>query len=102
MKTAAKPVIKPTTIRLEDSLKTEASRLCESMGMSYNTYVVMATRQLVNQRRIPFEIVAGDYIPNEETRRAMIAAEAKALGLIPDDSPIFNNPDDLMTYLEAD
>ncbi|MEG0017069.1 MAG: hypothetical protein RR747_10920, partial [Gordonibacter sp.] len=62
--------------------------------------VVMATHQLVNQRRIPFEVVPAMETPNEETRRALVAAEAKELGLIPDDSAYFNDIDELMAFLD--
>ncbi|MEG2533614.1 MAG: hypothetical protein RSB04_11445 [Gordonibacter sp.] len=60
----------------------------------------MATHQLVNQRRIPFEVVPAMETPNEETRRALVAAEAKELGLIPDDSAYFNDIDELMAFLD--
>ena len=53
MATAAKP----TTIRVDENLKAQANEILGSVGLSYNTYVVMATHQLVNQCRIPFEIV---------------------------------------------
>lgn len=62
--------------------------------------VVMATHQLVNQRRISFEVVPAMETPNEETRRALVAAEAKELGLIPDDSAYFNDIDELMAFLD--
>lgn len=102
MAVAEKQKSKPTTVRLDEGLKRQAVDICESMGMSYNTYVVMATRQLVNQRRIPFEVVATPAVLTEQTRRAMVAAEAKALGLIPDDSPSFSDVDSVMAYLDVE
>lgn len=92
--------IKPTTIRVNENLKAQANEILDSIGLSYNSFVVMATHQLVNQRRIPFEIVPAMETPNEETRRALIAAEAKELGLIPDDSICFSNVNELMSYLD--
>ena len=56
----------------------------------------------MNQRRIPFEIVPAVGIPNEETRRALVAAEAKELGLISDDAPAFADVDGLMAFLEEE
>lgn len=93
---------KPTTIRIEDDLKNQAVSILDSIGLSFNAYVQLATRQLVNQRRIPFELLAATEIPNEETYRALVAAEARALGLIPDDSPAFADADGLMEFLEGD
>lgn len=94
--------VKPTTIRVDDNLKAQANEILGSVGLSYNTYVVMATHQLVNQRRIPFEIIPASEIPNEETRRALVAAEAKELGLIVDDAPAFDDVDKLMAFLEEE
>ena len=45
-----------TTIRMDDDLKTQVNALLDSMGLSFNTFVNMASIQLVSQRRIPFEI----------------------------------------------
>lgn len=70
--------------------------------VGYNNYVVMATHQLVNQRSIPFEIVMAAETPNEETRLALVAAEAKELGLISDDAPAFDNVDELMAFLDEE
>lgn len=50
----------------------------------------------------PFEIVPAGGVPNEETRRALVAAEAKELGLIPDDAPAFDDIDGLVAFLEKE
>lgn len=89
-----------TTLRFDESDKAAASSLLESMGISFNGYLTMSVKQLINQRRIPFEIVPASYEPTEETRLAMLQAEAKAAGLIPDDDPRFDNVDDFMKSLE--
>lgn len=92
----------PTTIRLDDDLKEELIKDLEPMGLSINSYFNMAARQLVIQKKIPFEILAEQEEPNLATRRALIEAEAKELGIIPDDSPRFKNVDDLMKSLDED
>ena len=84
--------VKPTTVRVDENLKAQANEILGSVGLSYNTYVVMATHQLVNQRRIPFEIVPAGGVPNEE----------KELGLIPDDAPAFDDIDGLVAFLEEE
>lgn len=50
----------------------------------------------------PFDITTAGETPNEETRRALAAAEAKERGLILDDAPAFDNVDKLMTFLEKE
>ena len=79
--------VKPTTVRIEEGLK---------------EHLNLAVRQLVNQRKIPFEIVGRPEVPNEVTRRAMVIAEAHELGILPDDSSSFDNVDDLMSFLDED
>ncbi len=56
--------VKPTTIRINEDLKREAVAIFDSIDLSYNSYVMLATRQLVNQlcdsndRRRPFGLRA--------------------------------------------
>ena len=90
------------TIRLDDALKAQATDMLDSIGLRLNAYVNLAIRQLVNQRQIPFSIVAAPEIPNEETRRAMVLAEAKELGIVVDEDPAFSDVDLLMASLEED
>lgn len=91
----------PTTIRLDDDLRKELDVRLERAGISLNTYMTMATKQFVIQNRIPFDVITPEKSePNEVTRRAMVLAEAKELGLIPDDSPVFTDVDKMMNYLD--
>lgn len=91
-----------TTIRLDDNLKKELQKDLDAAGITMNAYFVMAAKQLVLQKKIPFEILTEPEVPNDTTRKAMISAEAKDEGIIPDDSPSFNNADDLMKSLDED
>lgn len=91
-----------TTIRLDDDLKKELQKDLDAAGISMNAYFVMAAKQLVLQKKIPFEILTEPEVPNDTTRKAMLLAEAKDEELIPDDSPSFNNVDDLMKSLDKD
>lgn len=69
------------------------AKYLEPMGLSINNYFNMAARQLVIQK-IPFEILAEQEDSNLTTRRALIEAKAKDLGIIPDGSPHFKNVDE--------
>ena len=90
-----------TTVRVDEQLKTEATRILDSIGLSFNSYLNLALKQLVNQRRVPFELVCGCDVPNSETRLAMLRAEAMEAGLIPDDAVTFDSAEDAIAYLEA-
>lgn len=97
----ATSVMKPTTVRFDEGLKADATDILDSIGLSLNSYLTLALRQLVNQRRVPFDLVPAPEVPNEETRRAMILADAKEMGLIKDDAATFDNMGDALSYLEA-
>lgn len=43
-------------IRLDENLKNEFSRVCDSMGMSMSTAFNVFAKAVVNDRKIPFEI----------------------------------------------
>ena len=45
-------------IRIDDSLKEQADRLFEKLGMNMSTAINVFIRQTVRQRRIPFAIAA--------------------------------------------
>ena len=90
-----------TTITLDEDVKRETTEILNSIGMTLSGYFNLAARQLCIKRRVPFEIEAPDPLPNEETRRAMIAAEARELGLIPDDTPKFTDADELVAFLDG-
>ena len=74
--------VKPTTVRIEEGLKEQATQFLDSVGLSLNSYLNLAVRQLVNQRKIPFEIVGRAEVPNE--------------------SLSFNNADELMSFLDEE
>ena len=46
----------PTTIRLDDKLKKELNKELKSMGLSINGYFNLAARQLIIQKKVPFEV----------------------------------------------
>ncbi|GBG93820.1 DNA-damage-inducible protein J [Ligilactobacillus salitolerans] len=90
-----------TTIRLDDELKDKLIKELSATGLSINAYFNMAARQLILQKKIPFEILTEADEPTEETRRALVAAEAKKLGIIPDDVPEFDNTKALKNFLDS-
>ena len=57
-------------VRMDSALKQETEAALKSMGLSMSTAIHLFCRQVVNQGRIPFEIVASN-LPNAATRKAM-------------------------------
>ena len=64
--------VKPTTVRIEEGLKEQATEFLDSVGLSLNSYLNLAVRQLVNQRKIPFEIVGRAEVPNDISSSALL------------------------------
>ena len=87
------------TIRMNDDLKARVNQTLDAIGMNFNTYVTMASIQLVNQQRLPFDTSVRAAEPNEQTKRAMLEAEAKERGILPDDAGTFNSAHDAITWL---
>ena len=46
-----------TTINIDDTTKKEAQELLKDMGMNLSTAVNIFLRQVINEQRIPVEIV---------------------------------------------
>ncbi|CAM3124345.1 type II toxin-antitoxin system RelB/DinJ family antitoxin [Lactiplantibacillus plajomi] len=90
----------PTTVRLDDDLKKQLTKQLKSMGLSINGYFNLAARQLVIQKKVPFEVLSESDVPTEATKKAIVTAQAKELGILPDDAPTFNSVDELKTYLD--
>lgn len=93
---------KPTTIRIDETDKRLATEILDSLGITFNSYINMAVKQLINKRKVPFELAAPKEVPNSETRMALAIAEAKELGIIEDDSPTFSDANAALAYLNGD
>ncbi len=57
-------------VRIDAALKQEAEAALKSMGLSMSTAIHLFCKQVVNQGRIPFEIVTPSH-PNATTRKAL-------------------------------
>lgn len=58
-----------TTFRMEDSVKENLRELLDELGMDMSTYFVLAAKQAIRERGIPFKVTLD--IPNAETVQAM-------------------------------
>lgn len=57
-------------VRIDPLLKKETEAALKSMGLSMSTAIHLFCRQVVNQGRIPFDIVV-PYTPNAETKKVL-------------------------------
>lgn len=60
-------------IRMDAELKKETEKALKSMGLTMSTAITLFCRQVINQGRIPFDIVMPQHSENfnKETRKAM-------------------------------
>ena len=81
------------SVKMDENVKAKVCAMLEGMGMTFGGFVNMAARQLLIQGKLPFEVMAAPTqdVPTEQTRRALIEAEAKSVGLIPDDAVTFED-----------
>lgn len=56
--------------RVDDMLKMESEMMLKSMGLTISGAINIFLQQVVNQRKLPFEVVASE-VPNAETIKAM-------------------------------
>ena len=84
------------SIRIDPTLKSEATSILSQMGMTLSGAVNMFLSQLVRERALPFTPYLD--VPNEETLRAM--QEADRIAADPN-WPRYTNLEDLWSDLEA-
>lgn len=58
-----------TTVRLDDELKKAVTLRLDALGLNFNTFVVMAAKQLVAQNKLPFST----QVPLNETDDEQLA-----------------------------
>ncbi|MCO7126515.1 type II toxin-antitoxin system RelB/DinJ family antitoxin [Sporolactobacillus shoreicorticis] len=56
---------KNVQVRLDEKLKDEANKVFDEMGLSMTSAITLFIKQVVTQRRIPFEIVADPFYSEE-------------------------------------
>ena len=89
------------TLRMDDTLKHQVDSISHDLGLTTTAVFNVMAKRFVAERGFPLEVRLDDEAkPTETTRKAMVAAEARELGLIPDDSPTFTNASDLINYLD--
>jgi DNA-damage-inducible protein J len=84
-----------TTVRLENDLKENFTKVCENMGLSISTAITIFAKTVVRERRIPFEIATSDDF-NIVTMSVISDIEAGR------NVKRFNTPDELFAELEED
>jgi len=90
-----------TTIRIDKGLKNQAQEKLEALGLNFNTFVIMATKQLVAQNRIPFDLEVPEIIPRK-TQEALDRSLSWANNPIDPEEKSFRSVDYLFEALDAE
>ena len=56
------------TARMDPALKSEAEMLLDDMGLNFSVWITMATKALVNEKKIPFEVKASPFYSDENMK----------------------------------
>lgn len=79
----------------------EVKKILNELGLDVSTSIKIYFKQIIKQKGIPFSLTTNNSdTPTEETKKALLLAEAKDMGLIEDNTPGFTNNKDLMNYMK--
>lgn len=56
------------TARMDPTLKKEAESLLDDMGLNFSVWITLATKALVNEQKIPFEIKASPFYSTQNRK----------------------------------
>lgn len=56
------------TARMDPTLKKEAESLLDDMGLNFSVWITLATKALVNEQKIPFEIKASPFYSKQNRK----------------------------------
>jgi addiction module RelB/DinJ family antitoxin len=76
-----------TSVRMDSELKKLVNLTLKQLGLNFNTFVVMASKQLVLQNALPFEVKGSD------AGVQYLTDVAKSYGLLPDDATPLTHED---------
>jgi len=66
---------KAITVRVEQTVKEQAERMLDDMGINMTTYIVSSLKALVREKKIPFELVTTQYLADRYILEKLAEAE---------------------------
>jgi len=69
---------KAITVRVEQTVKEQAERMLDDMGINMTTYIVSSLKALVREKKIPFELVTTQYLTDRIILEKLAEAEKEA------------------------
>ena len=69
---------KAITVRVDQTVKEQAERMLDDMGINMTTYIVSCLKALIREKKIPFELVTTQYLADKLIIEKLIEAEKEA------------------------
>ena len=69
---------KAITVRVEQTIKEQAEKMLDGMGINMTTYIVSSLEALLREKRIPFELDTTQCMANQVVLEKLIEAETEA------------------------
>ena len=66
---------KAITVRVDGITKEQAERMLDEMGINMTTYIASSLKALVRERRVPFNMVTGEYLADQIILSKLAEAE---------------------------
>ena len=57
------------SVRMDDTLKKEFDSVCNDLGLSMTTAIIMLAKKMTREKRIPFEVSVDPFYSNENMKR---------------------------------
>ena len=69
---------KAITIRVDQTVKEQAERMLDDMGINMTTYIVSSLKALIREKKIPFELVTTQFLADRMILDKLVEAEKEA------------------------
>ena len=69
---------KAITIRVDDSVKEQADRMLDDIGINMTTYIVSSLKALIREQKVPFSMVTTQLLTEQMALASLLEAEKEA------------------------
>ncbi|MCL2579550.1 MAG: type II toxin-antitoxin system RelB/DinJ family antitoxin [Oscillospiraceae bacterium] len=70
--------MKAITVRVDESIKEEADKMLEDIGLNMTTFITSSLKALVREKKVPFALVTKDYLSDQIILKKLAEAEKEA------------------------
>ncbi|MCL1843151.1 MAG: type II toxin-antitoxin system RelB/DinJ family antitoxin [Defluviitaleaceae bacterium] len=71
---------KAITVRVDSATKEQAERMLDEIGINMTAYIASSLKALVRERKIPFDMVTGEYLNDQAILAKLAEVEREMSG----------------------